>query len=152
MEKKQFQLELFKSKKYEIGSFKKKQHHPNFFGFIKIHEKAISIVIVFVLISLITFSLGVEKGKRLTTVQIKTKNEQAEIKKLRTQDKKQDNKPKIDQEDISKYTIQVASFKTRTYAQREAKRLEQKGLEALIIPKGKYICVYVGNFSKEQEL
>ena len=44
------------------------------------------------------------------------------------------------------YTIQVASFKTEEYAQKEAMALRKEGYEIIVIPKGKYSIVCVGKF------
>ncbi|MBU0549828.1 MAG: SPOR domain-containing protein, partial [Candidatus Omnitrophica bacterium] len=55
------------------------------------------------------------------------------------------------EEPAKEYTIQVASFKTKTYAQKEAVRLEQKGIKALLMPRGNFVIVCVGNFSQKQE-
>lgn len=45
------------------------------------------------------------------------------------------------------YTIQVASFKTEEYAQKEAMALKKEGYEIIVIPKGDYSIVCVGKFS-----
>ena len=143
---KPFQLEFFKSQKYQSDTLKKGKYRPNFFGFIRLYEKAILLVIVIFIISLVSFSAGLEKGKRLK-LQAQPKNEQIIITSpLPGLEKKLKNK-----EDIAEFTIQVATFKTQAYAQKEAKRLEKKGLSALIIPRGKYVCVSVGRFSRKKE-
>jgi hypothetical protein len=159
--KKQFQLELFQSQKYQPDSSHRRQYHRSFFGFIRAYEKTITMVIVFLIVSLISFSLGVEKGKRLARL---IQNEAGIIdraqleKKLTLPEPEQSStqKPSPDKE-LKKevipeeYTVQVASFKTKTYAQKEADRLKEKGLDALIRPSGNYVIVCIGNFSKKQE-
>ena len=49
------------------------------------------------------------------------------------------------------YTIQVASFKKDTYAQKEAMALKNDGFEIYVIPKGKHLIVCVGKFAKKSE-
>ena len=49
------------------------------------------------------------------------------------------------------YTIQVASFQSDKYAQKEAKRLKKKGYDIFVIPKGEYSIVCVGRFSQRRE-
>jgi cell division protein FtsN len=142
----QFQLELFKSKQYQLDSVKSDQYRQGFFGFIKIHEKAISITIALIIISLVSFSLGVEKGKRLTN-RMQPKDEQIVLDKNISEKKPEEKKEDI----LNQYTIQVATFKTKAYAQKEAERLEGKGLEALVVPTGNFVCVCVGNFSEKQK-
>jgi cell division septation protein DedD len=50
------------------------------------------------------------------------------------------------------YTVQVASYKTNTSAQREAATLKQKGFsDVFIVPKGKYVILCIGNFQRKEE-
>ena len=149
----QSQLELFKLKPHQGNDFKKGHYRPKFFAFIRAHEKAISIIIVFFIASLISFSLGVEKGKRFATSQIQPKEDQLQpIKSEPRRPPKQEPPAKRleEKKDISEYTVQVATFKTKIYAQKEAERLEKKGIEALIVPSGNYVCVCVGRFTEKQ--
>ena len=158
--KDQFQLELFKTQQYQPDRSKKAGYRPNFFRLLRAREKTISVIIMLFIASLISFSLGVEKGKRSIVQaqprefqQIVLADHQIEKQSKDTKDIKdtKDTKDTKDIKDISKYTIQVATFKTQAYAKKEADRLERKGLEALIIPRGEYISVCVGNFSEKNE-
>lgn len=147
---KQFQFELFKSQQYQSGTMKKDHQ---FFDFIKLHEKPILIIIVLFIISLIFFSLGVEKGKRLTVKKIESKSKQLSQAKTKQKSKKLllAENPEDKKNLLTKYTIQVASFKTKAYARKEVKRLQKKGIKAWVTPKGDYACVCVGEFFKKQE-
>ena len=49
------------------------------------------------------------------------------------------------------YTIQVASYKKETHAQKEAMTLKQKGYEIFVVPKGEYSIVCVGKFSEKND-
>ncbi len=49
------------------------------------------------------------------------------------------------------YTVQVASFKTDEYAQKEAAALKEKGYDILVMPKGQHTIVCVGRFSDQKE-
>jgi cell division protein FtsN len=149
--KRQLQLELFKFQKSQPVNSKKDRYRPNFFAFIKLYEKAISIVIIFFITSLISFSTGVEKGKRLTADKTQSRKEQAQPRKPTAERVLATAAPIEDRKDILEYTIQVATFKTKTYAQKEAKRLEKRGIKALIIPRGNFACVCVGSFHKKHK-
>ena len=48
------------------------------------------------------------------------------------------------------YTIQVASYKTKSYAQKEAQSLKSKGLSPLVFSKGSFVIVCVGNFNNKE--
>jgi hypothetical protein len=146
----QKQLELFKTDQDRPKIFRGDSFRPSFFSVVKIHEKAILIAIGFIIVSLISFSLGVEKGKGLIKVQLENREEknvyaQQSLKEKVLQVK--DDKSEVKAE----YTIQVATFRTKTYAQKEAERLKKKGLETLIIPRGEFVTVCVGNFFERQE-
>lgn len=161
----QFQLELFKFDQDDSKISKREKYRPKFFSLVRVHEKAISMVIIFLIVSLVSFSLGVEKGKGLATKQPEQREEKkffAELTKERVDEpkgriaedsteEKQSLKEEEKKKDISKYTVQVATFKTETYAQKEAERLKKKGHLALIVPSGTYLTVCVGNFSEKQK-
>ncbi len=145
--KEQSQLELFELQQYQSDSSTKSGYRPKFLSFIKVYEKVILIIITFFIASLISFSLGVEKGKRLAG---QTQLKKFEAKQILLTERLSEDKLE-GKKDISKYTIQVATFKTEVYAQREVKRLEEKGVEASIVPRGDFVSVCVGNFSEKQE-
>jgi len=50
-----------------------------------------------------------------------------------------------------KYVIQVASYLKENTAKVEKGHLEQAGFSAELLKKGKYVVVYVGGFTDEQE-
>jgi len=146
-------------------------------------ENIIVLCIICVMVVVLFFSFGVEKGKRITMpsdqadeYQVISPHEntsnsdmagevnQAHSKETGVfsgvipQDLIEDSQPeyrgpleKTDEQD-ELFTIQVASFKLRKNAQREAKRLEDGGHEDIfVMPKGSYSIVTVGRFSKRQE-
>jgi len=49
------------------------------------------------------------------------------------------------------FTIQVASYKQDSAAQREAKRLSESGYEIFVLPKGSYRIVCVGKFAEKEQ-
>lgn len=51
----------------------------------------------------------------------------------------------------NQYTIQVASFKLEKHAKQEALTLKNKGFETLVMPKGNYMIVCVGQFKEHGE-
>ncbi|MCC6758739.1 MAG: SPOR domain-containing protein [Candidatus Omnitrophica bacterium] len=48
------------------------------------------------------------------------------------------------------YTIQVASYKSDSMAQKESANLKRQGLESFVVTKGNYLIVCVGRFSGSQ--
>ena len=166
---KQSQLELFQFHQLqESEDAGRKNFGRRFFAFIRIHEKAISIIIILLIISLVSFSLGVEKGKKIVKsngirridkiqpTQTDTTKLAASADIIDNQDQKIASAVKEvntarEREDISKYTIQVASFKSKGYAQKEVARLAKRGMQATIVRKGNYVVVYVGDFSQKKE-
>ena len=49
------------------------------------------------------------------------------------------------------YTVQVASFRKKKYADQEALGLKKKGYEIFVVPKGEYSIVCVGKFAYKTE-
>lgn len=78
-----------------------------------------------VLASILSFSWGVEKGKRVAQI-------------------------KNDIIEQSGYTIQVATFKSKQLALREVQLLLKEGLTPLVFAKGGYIILCVGKFSNQE--
>jgi len=118
------QGELFSST-LESGQFKGHIAGSSFFTRIRGYEKTMLLIMLLALISIVSFSLGVEKGKRAV----------------------------FSQEGISApsgYTIQVAAFRSRELAGREALILAKKGFSPLAFAKGDYVILCVGRFPNQK--
>lgn len=154
------QLELFsKTPGYARD---KTQASGSFLSYIWKYEKTILVSIFFIITSIISFSLGVEKGKKMTALRIspnfdmadktKTKSRSAVVDSVSVMDTKPDIQPRaVEKTLIQGYTIQVATFRTKTYAEREADSLRKKGLSSLVLSKGSFIIVCVGNFPDQKQ-
>jgi hypothetical protein len=156
------QLELFSQTKNH--SQKKTQISYLFLKFIWVWEKTILIIIGLVITGIISFSLGVERGKRIAQLKtdsrldiaLKTQKAQPVLstavpKQIFSTQQSQPVKKEELQEYLSNYTIQVASFLSKTNAQKEADTLKRRGLSSIVLPKGKFSVVCVGNFSQRKD-
>jgi hypothetical protein len=156
------QLELFSQiKKYD----QRRAPIPRLLlNYIWAWEKTILIIIGLIITGIVSFSLGVERGKRITQLKtesrmdiaLKTQKIQPALsttaaKPILKKEEPQPTQKKGIKEYIQNYTIQVASFLNRTSAQKEADTLKRKGLASMLLPKGKFIIVCVGSFSNRQE-
>ena len=117
-----------------------------------------------ILLLLFSFSLGVERGKKIAIAgltatkqaPIKSKDlvadesiEKAENEEKAPLDAKGAQEKETEKE--KKYHIQVASFQKEKSARQEAKQLEKNGYPVSILTKGEYVVVYVGGFDDEKE-
>jgi len=118
------QSELF-SAPDNSGQYKPRSHKNPFFLRIRGYEKVMLLIMGLVLTSIISFSLGVEKGKRVV------------VSKNNTTEK-------------AVYTIQVATFKNKQLALGEVGLLLREGLTPLAFAKGDYIVLCVGKFSNQE--
>lgn len=158
MEKNYRQLELFsQGQKGQLES--KPQREKKFsFNYIANYEKIILVIISLVITGVVSFSLGIEKGKTLAR-----RNNWQTIATGKTPARSEIEKPEVKTEgqDISKppaaketfqyyYTIQLASYQNKTSAEKEARELKKKGLLPLVQPKGRYTVLCVGNFSDKE--
>lgn len=148
------QLELFSQEGSE-SQVRVPAGHSFFLRRIRAYEKSILMIISFVITAIISFSLGVEKGRKLVQKQQTTVIEE------NNQDSAADKKPLlygdtatiVKKEQVglkgrsSGYTIQLASYKTMTYAQKEGEFLKKKGLLPVFLSKGNYTVLCIGNFS-----
>ncbi len=162
MEKEYNQLELFSQAK---GNNQANAHISRaFMSYITKYEKAILIIIGFVITGIASFSLGVEKGKSYTTLKTDSELDIAAAKvkpelslpvstpkQVIKEEQYQPVKKEEFKEYIQNYTIQVASFLNRVNAQKEADILKRKGLSPQVLSKGRFCIVCVGNFSKREE-
>jgi len=118
------QSELF-SPADNSGQYKPHLPKNPFFLRIRGYEKVMLLIMGLVLTSIISFSLGVEKGKRIGWVRNNTPDQTA-------------------------YTIQLATFKNKQLALREIQLLLKEGLTPLAFAKGDYIILCVGKFSNQE--
>jgi hypothetical protein len=149
------QLELF-SQVSDSGRSGGREHNP-FLTRIRGYEKIILIIIVVLVTGIIAFSLGVERGKNIALTGRQDVPELAKAQSSlpvsqvivkREEALKQIAAPSLQQPGA--FTIQVASFKTRVNAQKEAEFLKRKGYTALIFNKGAYVILCVGNFPNKE--
>lgn len=144
------QLELFSGENQAA-----QQQMPNpLLNFIRTWEKTILLIIGLVITGIASFSLGVEKGKK--AIQLKTNSHlDIALKGPKKQPIKNEELQPVTKDELNEYpenyTIQVASFVNRKNAQKEADILKKKGLVSIVVSKGKFSIVCVGNFSKRQE-
>jgi hypothetical protein len=92
---------------------------------IRDYEKVMLLIMGMVLLSIVTFSLGVERGKHLSLARENNANHDT-------------------------YTIQVAAFKNRELAWRQAQLLTKNGFSPMAFTKGNYIILCVGKFSNQE--
>lgn len=144
------QLELF-SQSNGPGEIKNRASDNRILASVWKYEKTILIIIGIVITGIISFSLGVEKGKSRSVQLPVKKNIEKEINaaEQRTINKDQtSNEPEPPEK--QDYIIQLASYKTKAYAQKEAEALKKKGLSPLVLSKGNYVVLCIGNFSNRQ--
>lgn len=141
-------------------------------------ENTIVLGIVFIVVLVVFFSIGVERGKYLVKASLavsravaapETELEAAEKISMETNlhaisvsgqrefpgktvEEAATEKREVLEIPIDegyRYTIQVASFKSLQYALKEAKALESRGHETFVIPKGEHQIVCVGRFAAQ---
>lgn len=137
-------------------------------------DTLVMVSVVMVLLLVITFSLGVEKGRRIAypsleriiakEANVGQANNKAEADNVDTtgvmlpQPSEIEsspsgifNQPVVDEEIQNRYLIQVASFMKEKIARQEAKTLEDDGYPVEIAKKGKFVVIFVGDFSDRQQ-
>lgn len=163
-----FQLELFsQAKNYTQG----RPSNNLFFGYFWKHEKIIIMIMGGLFVGVVSFSLGVERGKKLamltmnnqmtakytpaapaslkTAVPVKTK--QLITAPLAEQQKQDTGEKALPRDSELNYTIQLASYQIKTTAQKEAQALQKKGFSPVVLSKGKYTVLCVGRFANQNK-
>ena len=147
------QLELFSGLK-DYNQAKTGVSEP-FWRYLWNYEKIIFIIIGFIITGIVFFTLGVEKGKESAALKLNAQFNMATktqiSRPVQTPIKEEVSPVKLQQPSSSQnYTIQIASYQTKTYAQKEAESLKKRGFASLVLPKGTYTIVCVGNFANEK--
>lgn len=136
------------------------------------HEALIIGLIGLVLIISVIFSLGVERGRNLELAQgsykdiqpsaetkVKGPQIQPTGKPIGAEVQKQPETKPTEQEtekvvpvpaEERPFTIQVASFKTRTLAEKELEHLKNIGYSSDVLKKGSFFVVWVGTYEKKE--
>ncbi|MEK6714471.1 MAG: SPOR domain-containing protein [Candidatus Omnitrophota bacterium] len=138
------QLELFTPSDSEI--LLKKNTHNIFFEKLAVYEKNIILVVCFMVIFIIAYALGIEKGKHVNLTENRNILPQVPVSSVtiapqpavKTTPARQDA-----------YTVQVASFKNRSLAEKEKLSLEKRGIQAYLLSKNQFVIVCVGSFKNE---
>jgi len=133
------------------------------------YEQAVFMAIAAIMLMVLVFSLGVERGKRLAGAAAPKKDapdKQASDKEYKTsaavkedvavaqQDTKRpaplpEKEKKAVKSDL--FTIQVIAYRSKKSAQRELERLSEKGYKPFIITGGGYYQVCVGEYANKDE-
>ncbi len=158
----QEQFELFNSSLKE--SHNRGFSRLNYFVNINLTWENIILLAIFCLMLVVlSFSLGVEKGRRYfpkETIRLQPAKivniEKAPVliktaPPLIKNNLITEKQPKELAEGIKKYTIQVASIEKQTSAQGEVNRLKKIGYETWLRPSGKYNIICVGRFESKEE-
>lgn len=166
------QLELF-SRTGEPAARPGPENNTAFFKFIRIYEKTILIIIGVIITGVVAFSMGVERGKKISALRDNARFDMAlePQKQLPQQIPLNSAAPEpvtiiapaampnkgiqlksadpVQERPQGSYTIQLASYRARSMAEKEAQRLRKAGHKTLILAKKEYVVLCVGNFTKK---
>lgn len=177
------QLELFSSN----STSSLPQKNNSVLKLLRAYEKTIFLIIAFSLTAIASFTLGVEKGKKISALRSAATFDLAALKpkeeviaptvlinkqEYTTTSQTLKNTPivnaalinqppliqsvsnkKIDlarSQGNQKYTIQIASYSSKSQAQKEMQALKKKGLNPIIISKGKYSIICLGSYTDKK--
>jgi cell division septation protein DedD len=145
------QLELFSDPQEDQKTAANRSQRNSFVSRIWGYEKVVLIIILLLVTSIISFSLGVEKSRRIGVNQPQVVEPPKKVEPLNppAEFKPVAQAPAVLSQ-VGQYTIQVASFKGSTYAKKEAEQLNKRGFKAFTLKKGKYVILCVGNFVNKE--
>jgi hypothetical protein len=160
------QLELF-SDSQRAGSGADSSRRWSFFKVIRGYEKITLSIMAVGVMGIISFSLGVERGKQivLTQLRLKAMPQDRQVDQIQKTTRKTsqpapqslppENKGAniLNAQELERqgYTIQLASYKNISFAQREANDLKKKGYLPVVLSKGNWVVLCVGNFSSRNK-
>ncbi|MFC1594492.1 SPOR domain-containing protein [Candidatus Omnitrophota bacterium] len=147
-----------------------KRNLADLFYFTVNPEHIVIALVCLIMAVIVSFSFGVEKGKKIIVRQSEPFSKELSSTTTHVVEETV-SQPKVQQKPIEtkttslptkeivpkqeanykNFTIQVASFKKEAHAEQEGKRLQQYGQDVLILQKGKYVIVCIGNFDTKKE-
>ena len=142
------QLELF-SESGNTSAAGSQEKNRSFFSYIRGYEKTVLLIIGFIVISIISFSLGIEKGKSLVTKNANGNTRPTTQSGVATIKIKPQATPPVMAKNQN-YVIQLGSYKNKSAIQQEAEILRKQGLYPLVLNKGSYFVLFVGNLSSRE--
>ena len=147
------QLELFSNIKGEDGTIRRAR--GSFFWYMRGYEKMLLLIIAFFICAIAAFSMGVERGKRITTLDASftaTLPAQNIAQKENQVLPKNKATPVVLPVEVpgQRYTIQIASYRSAKYAQQEAGIWRKKGFAVTAISKGSFTIICIGNFKSQE--
>ncbi len=129
---------------------------PPHFLFTLSYENIIISIIVLIMLIIVSFSLGIERGKKLLDSRASLRSDAAvvearepalvEIKKPSLK-KAVSDLPAREKEKAQPYIIQVATFKQKALAEKEMSRLRKLNYNPFSLSFGKFHLVFVGNYA-----
>lgn len=130
-------------------------------------ENLVIFAIAAIMVVIFSFSLGIERGKRVALAPVSSASSDAKDVAIGSNGAEKAEKVFEKIEPVSSgsvakagvadaisgaYTLQVASYKGLKSAQREAENLKKKGFDHVyVLPKGAYTIVCVGNFQNKED-
>jgi len=156
----QEQFELFSKGRAGLSARKNLNKNSESLRFVLKADNIIIISISIILAIIFSFSLGVEKGKRMNSNKVAKRSIDARADqgvKIPTAEsvkqpiKKTDKSLKKRKTLIGKYAVLVATYKKNSYAEKEAQRLKKEGYETTVVPRGKFIELCVGSFNNRSQ-
>lgn len=152
---------------FNVHESKRNKFHLN----LSLDTAAIFVIII-IFICIFSYVLGVKKGEKIGRDSDRLTGEFAQsliVNKARdeviTQEKAKksllkdaspekasvETRDKAPVSSLKKYVIQVATYKTRSASERARKILEKEGYPTIISKKGKYLVIFVGEYSSRKE-
>lgn len=126
---------------------------PPHFTFTLSYENAIISIIVLISLMIISFSLGMERGKRIINPHTSPSDGNTVVRvKEQNFNKNTPHAPSSIEEEKKtlNYAIQVATFKQEALAQKELSRLKKLNYNSFSKVKGKFHLVFVGNYPTKE--
>ncbi|MFH1622422.1 MAG: SPOR domain-containing protein [Candidatus Omnitrophota bacterium] len=167
MDQKQIQLEIFEQTRKAKKETNKDRYVSENIVNLQFPTKICIQAACLIIAIIISFALGVEKGKKISKMDFSTRylaeskpkkiTKEISVKKQEVietpvENKKLEKKEKNDTLLTSGYIIQVASYKKNSsYIQKEVEKLKSNGYKTMTVAGGDYMGICAGMFSDKQE-
>ena len=155
----EYQKEFFNEFQREKGKIEKIAHkitkrQTRLYVHIPL-ENIVFTAIIVILFVIVSFALGVERGRKLTVKHVASvKTESTFIEEKLLPEKKElpaEEKPVVNKVLDKRYTVQLVSFKEEKIAEKEKAKLLKMGIDAFIVRSGSWYQLCAGGYSNMKE-
>lgn len=120
------------------------------------HESLILGVILLIMVMILCFTFGVERGKRIGAIKASARQDAKNIEEggvapMTVPILVQEVETKAEEERLEAYAVQLITYKHEEYANKELAKLRRNGFEPFVVRSGRFFVINIGPYKNKDE-